>query len=180
MGEDRAGLVEAWLREEEQPFTGWDFPIWMGACGGSGSRGRTRTGQRSSSSVIDLDTGGGEKLLGLREHWPARVVATEDYGPNFELASERLFAAGRGGRAVCGLRYSAHAFPGRRVRPGAEPSCAVQPERGGARPVSGRHVPGRNRCTGCGCGICRRPSMRPHRCRTTHRRSTCRTWKRPV
>ena len=45
---------------------------------------------KRSSSVIDLDTGGGEKFLRLREHWPARVVATEDYAPNFKLASERL------------------------------------------------------------------------------------------
>ena len=47
-----------------------------------------------STSVLDMDTGGGEKLLSLREHWPARVVATEDYPPNFELASERLSAVG--------------------------------------------------------------------------------------
>jgi len=47
-----------------------------------------------SSSVLDMDTGGGEKLLGLRDHWPARVVATEGYPPNFELASERLSASG--------------------------------------------------------------------------------------
>ena len=49
---------------------------------------------RRSSSVIDMDTGGGEKLLGLREHWPARVVATEDYAQNFELARERLSPLG--------------------------------------------------------------------------------------
>ena len=48
----------------------------------------------SSTSVIDLDTGGGEKLLSLCEHWPARVVATEDFLPNFELAKENLSAAG--------------------------------------------------------------------------------------
>ena len=47
-----------------------------------------------SSSVLDMDTGGGEKLLGLRDHWPAKVVATEGYPPNFELASERLSALG--------------------------------------------------------------------------------------
>ncbi len=45
---------------------------------------------RRSTSVVDMDTGGGEKLLSLREHWPARVVATEDYRPNFELATEQL------------------------------------------------------------------------------------------
>lgn len=47
-----------------------------------------------SSSVLDMDTGGGEKLLSLRDHWPARVVATEDYPPNLELASERLSVHG--------------------------------------------------------------------------------------
>ena len=47
-----------------------------------------------SSSVVDMDTGGGEKLLSLRDHWPAKVVATEDYPPNFELASERLSTVG--------------------------------------------------------------------------------------
>ena len=47
-----------------------------------------------SKSVVDMDTGGGEKLLSLRDHWPARVVATEDHPPNFELASGRLSALG--------------------------------------------------------------------------------------
>ena len=98
MGEDRAGLVEAWLREEEQPFTGWDFPHLDGRLRGEREPwsylDRAAELMGRSSSVIDLDTGGGEKLLGLREHWPAKVVATEDYGPNFELASERLSPLG--------------------------------------------------------------------------------------
>ena len=41
-----------------------------------------------------MDTGRGEKLLSLREDWPAKVVATEDYLSNFELASERLAPLG--------------------------------------------------------------------------------------
>ena len=94
MGEDRAELVEAWLREERQPFTGWDFSYLDGRLLGEREpwsyMGRAGELMRRASSVIDLDTGGGEKLLRLREHWPARVVATEDYAPNFELASERL------------------------------------------------------------------------------------------
>ena len=98
MGEDRAGLVEAWLREEEQPFTGWDFSHLDGRLRGEREPwsylDRAAELMGRSSSVIDLDTGGGEKLLGLREHWPAKVVATEDYAPNFELASERLSPLG--------------------------------------------------------------------------------------
>ena len=45
---------------------------------------------RRYSSVVDLETGGSEKLLSLRQHWPPKVVATEDYLPNYELATQRL------------------------------------------------------------------------------------------
>lgn len=94
----RAKLIQTWLQEERQPFIGWDF---------SHLDGRMTTGRehwsyldrtaellRRSSSVIDMDTGGGEKLLSLHEHWPARVAATEDYLPNFELAAKRLAPLG--------------------------------------------------------------------------------------
>ena len=98
MGERRAELVEVWLREEQQPFTGWDFSHLDGRLRGEREPwsyiDRAAELMRRSSSVIDLDTGGGEKLLGLREHWPARVVATEDYVPNFDLANERLSPLG--------------------------------------------------------------------------------------
>ncbi len=87
-------LVEAWLREERQPFSGWDFSYLKGRLKGEREPwsylDRAADLMGCSSSVIDLDTGGGEKFLRLREHWPARVVATEDYAPNFKLASERL------------------------------------------------------------------------------------------
>ena len=95
---DREELVRKWLREERQPFTGWDF---------SYLNGRLLEGQehwsyldrasalmRRSVSILDMDTGGGEKLLSLHECWPARVVATEDYPPNVKLATERLSRLG--------------------------------------------------------------------------------------
>ena len=95
---NRTELIDTWLREERQPFIGWDF---------SYLDGRMTEGQvpwsyldraanlmRQSSSMIDLETGGGEKLLNLREHWPPKVVATEDYLPNFELAAQRLSPLG--------------------------------------------------------------------------------------
>ena len=95
---NRAELVETWLREERQPFTGWDFWYLNGRVKREREHwsylDRAAELMRRSSSVIDLDTGGGEKLLELRGHWPARVVATEDYPPNFELASERLSTLG--------------------------------------------------------------------------------------
>ena len=49
---------------------------------------------KHSSSVVDLDTGGGERFLELQEHWPSKVVATEHYPPNFKLATERLTPLG--------------------------------------------------------------------------------------
>ena len=90
--------MKEWLREERQPFTGWEFSHLDGRLRGEREpwsyMDRAAELMRGSSSVIDLDTGGGEKLLGLREHWLAKVVATEDYAPNFELASERLSPLG--------------------------------------------------------------------------------------
>lgn len=86
--------IEVWRREERHPFVGWDFshldgrmiespPPWSYS---------KRAGElmRQSASVLDLDTGGGETLLGLREHWPTKVVATEAHPPNVELVRTRL------------------------------------------------------------------------------------------
>ena len=91
-------LLESWLREERQPFSGWDFSYLDGRMSGDEENwsylDRAAELMGRSSSVIDLDTGGGEKLLSLREHWPARVVATEDYLPNFELARASLSVVG--------------------------------------------------------------------------------------
>ena len=95
---DSDRLVEAWRREECEPFAGWDFshldgrmdeeqPPWS-------YMSRAATLMRQSSSVLDMGTGGGERLLELKEHWPEKVVVTEDYAPNIKLASERLTPLG--------------------------------------------------------------------------------------
>lgn len=95
---EREALVEAWRREEQEPFAGWDFshlegrmfeeqPPWS-------YRERAAALMRQSSSVLDVGTGGGERLLALREHWPPRVVVTEGYPPNARLAGERLAPLG--------------------------------------------------------------------------------------
>jgi ubiquinone/menaquinone biosynthesis C-methylase UbiE len=87
-------LIEAWKYEEQQPFIGWDFsylngrmlegqPKWSYSA-------RAAELMEQSLSVVDLDTGGGERFLKLREYWPPKVVATEHYPPNFKLATERL------------------------------------------------------------------------------------------
>ena len=91
-------LIEGWLRDEQQPFSGWDFSYLDGRMVVEQEPwsylDRAAELMRRSSSVVDLDTGGGEQLLTLRDHWPAKVVATEDYPPNYELASARLASAG--------------------------------------------------------------------------------------
>jgi SAM-dependent methyltransferase len=96
MNEDR--WIEIWKFEEGQPLLGWDFsylegrmieeqPDWSYPA-------RASDLMKQSSSVLDLDTGGGELFLTLREHWPQKVVVTEHYPPNFKLAKERLSACG--------------------------------------------------------------------------------------
>jgi SAM-dependent methyltransferase len=91
-------LIEIWKREEQEPFTGWDFahldgrmleeqPPWAYPA-------RAAELMRHASAVLDMGTGGGECLLELKEHWPAKVVVTEDYPPNVQLATERLASLG--------------------------------------------------------------------------------------
>ena len=87
-------LLDAWRREEQEPFEGWNFshltgryiedqPPWD-------YMERAAAALQQASAVLDMDTGGGEKLLKLREYWPQRVVATEGYPPNVTLAQQKL------------------------------------------------------------------------------------------
>jgi len=91
-------LIEQWKRDEQQPFTGWDFSYLEGRIQEESLpwsyAARATELMPRATSVVDLDTGGGERLLDLYEHWPPRVVATEGYSPNFQLASERLVPLG--------------------------------------------------------------------------------------
>jgi len=86
--------IEHWKQEEEQPFLGWDFSHLDGRMIEDQApwsySARAAELLRQSSSVLDLGTGGGERLLRLREHWPSKVVVTENYPPNFRLATNRL------------------------------------------------------------------------------------------
>ena len=87
-------LIETWKREQQQPFSGWDFSYLDGrmleeqAPWSYSSRATELL--RRASSVIDLGTGDGERFLKLQPHWPKKVLATEDYPPNFVLATQRL------------------------------------------------------------------------------------------
>ena len=94
MTQNQANLIELWKAEEEQPFIGWDFsyldgrmlqdkPPWSYST-------RARELMRKSTSCLDIATGGGERLLSLRDSWPESVAVTEGYPPNLDLARRRL------------------------------------------------------------------------------------------
>lgn len=87
-------LIEFWRQEEEAPFTGWDFSYLDGRMIEEdvpwSYEDRAQELMRQGTSVLDMDTGGGERLLAMRSAWPAQVVATEAYPPNVELARKRL------------------------------------------------------------------------------------------
>lgn len=95
---DREDYLALWQQEEQAPFVGWDFsylegrmteeqPPWSYS---------TRAAEvlQGAASVLDMGTGGGERFLKLREHWPAKVAVTEEYPPNVRLARERLSPLG--------------------------------------------------------------------------------------
>ena len=78
---------------ERQPFSGWDFS-WL--------EGRVRVEPlpwdfealaadraRRSPDLLDMGTGGGERLSRLPGR-PARTVATESWAPNVPVAARRL------------------------------------------------------------------------------------------
>ena len=91
---DQDELIKNWKLEEQEPFTGWDFSHLDGRMLEEQAPWSysTRAAElmHKSSSLLDMGTGGGERLLKLKERWPAKVVVTEDYPPNFKLATERL------------------------------------------------------------------------------------------
>jgi SAM-dependent methyltransferase len=91
-------LIETWIREEQEPFSGWDFSYLDGRMIEEQApwsySSRAAELMRQASSVVDLGTGGGERFLKLQQYWPKKVMATEEYPPNFRLATERLSAFG--------------------------------------------------------------------------------------
>jgi len=87
-------LLSTWLAAERQPFSGWDFsylddkvinelPPWS-------YETMVRQHMSLAQSALDLGTAGGEKLLEFKDVFPPRLVATEGYIPNLELARQRL------------------------------------------------------------------------------------------
>lgn len=94
----KAERLADWEREEREPFSGWDFshlagrwheehPPWS-------YDDIARSLLRRSGAVLDLGTGGGERLAAMADAFPARVVATEGHPPNVEIARRRLAPLG--------------------------------------------------------------------------------------
>lgn len=87
-------LIQFWKQEEQQPFIGWDFSYLDGrmveATEPWSYLARAATLMQDATALLDMGTGGGERLLTLRAHWPAKVMVTEEYPPNIKLAQERL------------------------------------------------------------------------------------------
>ena len=88
-------FLDAWHHEEQQPFEGWDFSAYKDRFWWTDNQAwsyldRAAALLDNATAVLDLDTGGGERLLELRPHWPAKGCATEAYPPNFSLASQAL------------------------------------------------------------------------------------------
>lgn len=93
-----AELLAIWQHEEAQPFIGWDFSYLAGRMLEDPLPwdyiAQASALMDGATSVLDMDTGGGERLLDMRAHWPDRVVATEEWPPNLALATERLTPQG--------------------------------------------------------------------------------------
>lgn len=87
-------LVARWRQEEEAPFQGWDFSYLQGRMIEPQMPwdylALARKLMPGATAVLDMGTGGGERLLGLRDVWPAAVTVTEGWPPNVALARTRL------------------------------------------------------------------------------------------
>jgi SAM-dependent methyltransferase len=95
---NKDALIAAWEREEQQPFVGWDFSYLAGRKHEESPPQdyelRVVELMQGVQSVLDLDTGGGERLLSFRPYWPPVLAVTEGYPPNLRLATERLAPLG--------------------------------------------------------------------------------------
>lgn len=91
---DEQALIQSWEQEEQQPFQGWDFSYLRGRYHESSPPWsydeKVRQLLQNADSLLDMGTGGGEKLLEFRDVFPERTVATEGYPPNIPLATANL------------------------------------------------------------------------------------------
>lgn len=91
-------VLEAWRREEDEPFSGWDFSHLRGRWNEEhppwSFEDLARDTLRAARTAVDLGTGGGERLSRLADVFPPRMLATEAYPPNVQVAHDRLAPLG--------------------------------------------------------------------------------------
>lgn len=86
-------LIIQWKQEEKIPFKGWDFSYLKDRLLIEKTPWDydilAKRLMRSAESMLDMGTGGGEKLSTLGP-FPKKTVATEGYTPNIAVAKQRL------------------------------------------------------------------------------------------
>ncbi|MBN8635995.1 MAG: class I SAM-dependent methyltransferase [Anaerolineae bacterium] len=87
-------LLKQWEAEAQEPFAGWDFSHlrgrWHEDAPPWSYEALVRATLPGAESLLDMGTGGGEKLLEFRDVFPPRVMATEGYEPNMAVAAANL------------------------------------------------------------------------------------------
>ncbi|MDQ1721904.1 MAG: hypothetical protein QOI26_1638, partial [Pseudonocardiales bacterium] len=91
-------LFERLLAEAEAvPVQGWDFSWFDGRAGEQrpswGYAGLMGRRMAAAGAALDLQTGGGEVLAGIR-HAPSMLCATESWSPNVLIARRNLAPLG--------------------------------------------------------------------------------------
>ncbi len=70
-------LIHVWKQEEAAPFIGWDFSYLDGRMHEASEPWsyleRAATLMKEATALLDMGTGGGERLLTLRAHWPTSL-----------------------------------------------------------------------------------------------------------
>lgn len=91
-------LLESWLREEGESFSGWDFSHlegrWVEEDAPWSYIEIARAALPTAGAAVDLGTGGGERLARLADAFPPRMLATEAHPPNLAVARDRLAPLG--------------------------------------------------------------------------------------
>ncbi len=90
---DEKELKKSWKKEEKSFFEGWDFSYlknrWIDEEPSWDYMEMAKSLVRKSKSILDMETGGGERFSSLAP-FPKHVVAFEGYKPNVAVARRRL------------------------------------------------------------------------------------------
>lgn len=89
----KSSLLKRWKRDENTPFHGWDFSYlkgrWTEAQPQWDYGTLAKKLVKSSTAVLDMATGGGERFSSFAP-FPKHAVAIEGYKPNVAVAKQRL------------------------------------------------------------------------------------------